>query len=441
MSSKKIYACLPFVELPKGEGIDFGLVHFWPSSEAAKFIEKPVLPDFQDYFETIRIIKAQKEKELITTTPLPLSALTCISIDDSINQELRETLLIDALYLLYFAISFRNMYYNAEVPKMKAFSKILPASEEFIQNKDIREKAFIAEAKREEVACITWVDEEICEALGKELQAIYSKDTDPKTRDDAIRLIRSIRFFVDRFFSKFENLLSSDIQLQDTLFEPEDTLFLASSFEVLLDINEKNPASDFRYKVRPMLHLKFSKPVELFWKWVDAFYLLKKQVIHGTIKPEDRFLDNPNFEVSLVHIGIKLFIYMTYYKLFKSKLIHASDDDSFAPPDFKWIHPQELLLYFWTEESLFRKISLLLIQMQKGNATPENESDLKLLTSLFVNFMERFYTQKELPFTRFLPSDEATLSPYYEAILNYGSDYGDHLAENFLLWIKKKRAF
>src|SRR5262249_4372330 len=148
------------------------------------------------------------------------------------------------------------------------------------------------------------------------------------------------------------------------LFEPEDTLLLASSFEVLLDINEKHPASDFRFKVRPMLHLKFSKPVELFWKWVDAFYLLKKQVIHGTIGPQDYSVENPNFKVPILQIGVKLFIYVIYYKLFKMHLVHSNDDDRFPPPHFKWIQPEEVLLFFWTEESLLRKLSLLLAQVK-----------------------------------------------------------------------------
>ena len=408
-----LYACLPFVELPEGEEIAMGPVHFWPSSVADEYLSSPGLASFQSYLGKVIADKR---------------SIACVSIDEQVQENLRDALLVDALYLLYFAVSFRNVYYNAEILKIRSFTKILPATEMFLSATACWDKACIAESQREEIVCINWLDKEICQALGKALEAVYLQNGDHKMQDASIRLTRAIRFFVDRFFSKFETLFSSD--LHPELFEPEDTLLLSSSFDVLLNIDEKHATADFRQKIRPMLHLKFSKPIELFWKWVDAFYLLKKQVIHGTPIPNDLFRDNPNFEVPLLHIGVKLFIYTVYYKLFKIHLIHSENGDRFTPPDFKWIHPQEVLLFFWTEESILRKISLLLMR----DTTAENLSDLKLLESTYVNMMERFFHTAH-PFAEFHPASKETLEPYLTPIFNH-----EDLSLEFLLCLKKRFA-
>ena len=136
-------------------------------------------------------------------------------------------------------------------------------------------------------------------------------------------------------------------------------IFIASSFEALFDINDKQAAADFKHKLRPLLHLKYGKPVELFWKWVDDFYEVKRHIVHGGDHILDPFFRyNPNFEISHILIGIKLFVYSVYYTLFQYRLLHSIHEDPFTPPDFKWIHPEEILLFFWTESFLLHKLSL-----------------------------------------------------------------------------------
>lgn len=433
MTKMEIYAGLPFVELAKEGQITLGPVNFWPSSDFKTHLPPSLQKPFAEYLETMSTIKTfgqTDNKKPITTLKLRTPSIACVSIETSINPRLKEPLLIDALYLLYFAASFRNVYYNDEIIPFKAFTKILPAKPEFITEKSYWEKMFIGEAKREDIACITWMDEEICKALGEALRKSYKAGDE---NDHAIRLIRSIRFFVDRFFSKFENVFALGLEFHPKIFEPEDTLFLSSSFDVLLNIDEKHPASDFRHKVRPMLHLKYSKPVELFWKWVDAFYLLKKQVIHGSPDPVDLFRENPNFQVPLLHIGVKLFIYAIYYQLFKDHLVHSERSSPFTPPDFKFIHPEEILLFFWTEESLLRKISALLMQIKGGKQSKENEMDIALLSSTYSSLLERFHLGEGEPPALFLKTPSESLEHYLNNIQQYGQGY---LPPNFLTLLK-----
>lgn len=424
MSEKKPYACLPFVEFTRKEGIALGPIHFWPSTDSEFHLSANFSLKFKNYLKKVNKEFAERP-------------IACISIDDSVPIERRESLLIDGIYLLYFASNFRNVYYSNEILKLSSFTKILPASEELLQNKDILIEIAIPESARERIACISWIDDEIAEALGKALSGVYESNADLSLFDESIRLIRAIRFFVDRFFSKFENLLTVGLELPPDLFEPEDILFLASSYDVLLNIDDRQASSDFRQKIRPMLHLKFSKPVELFWKWVDAFYILKKQVVQG-VKPDYLFLANPNFSVPLMHIGLKLFIYVLYYQLYQYRLIASETKDKFAPPDFHWIHPQEILLFFWTEESILRKISLLLMQIQQGKLTAENQSDIYLLSSLFVALMEKYYSKPPSKYIQYLPSPEGVLDPYTTPILNYGLLANESLHPEFMGWLQKR---
>ncbi len=427
MSEKVLYACLPFVEFLKEEPINLGPIQFWPSARSKHYLSDGFSASLEKYLHSIH--KFPEEGK----------SVVCISIEKAIPPERRESLLIDSIYLLYFASNFRNVYYSNEILKLSSFTKILPLSPEVL-SQDSWEKIEASDSVfYEKTTCINWVDEEISIALGKALSTVYDPLKAPAHFDESIRLIRAIRFFVDRFFSKFENLTNQGLELSSQLFEPEDILFLASSFDVLLNIHEQQASSEFRQKIRPMLHLKFSKPVELFWKWVDSFFLLKKQVIQGTPKPDDLFTANPNFQLPLMHIGIKLFVYVLYYKLYQSRLITSESSNSFTPPNFHWIHPEEILHFFWTEESILRKISLLLMQIHNNQKiSPENQSDLYLLSTLFVALMEKFYIQAPSKYVKYIPSPESILEPYFNPILNYGLIASDKLHPEFLSWLKKR---
>ncbi len=405
----EIYACLPFIELASEASIQIGPVSFWPSSKFAGQINAQDEETFQEYLHSIMQVKTQinnEDQHYVNTVTLTPHETTCISVSVDVPVEQRDHVVIDSIYLLFFACTFRNLYYGNEIISFGAFRKMVPASIDFISNKKNWEGLHIDETRRVETACIHLFDEEIYLGLGKALSAVYAKESnyDQETLDGYKCLIRSIRYLVDRFMQRFVNLIDKGLNLNQNLFNPEDILFLASSFESLFNIDDKDPAADFKHKLRPMLHLKYSRPVEIFWKWVDDFYELKRQIIHQGASPHPLFKSNPNFEISHVLLGIKLFIYAVYYKLYQYQLITPIHIDDYTPPDFKWIHPEEILLFFWTESSIIRKLSVFIKRAQTNTEENELFAEISLLSDLFLSIYERYHLHPIHDHVKFKPS-------------------------------------
>ncbi len=413
-----LYAYLPFVELAHESIIQLGPIIFFPASKSQEFLTLEDHHSFEAYIQAMSQMKTHRlhEADFVNTNQLILQQTTCISMASTISPELRDFILIDSLYLLYFACTFRNLYYRKAVPSFNALRKLIPASLEFIKHKSNWENSYIDQMYREETACIHLVDSEICQGLGRALEAIYQDNLPPEEqamRQYYKRMVRSIRYLVDRFFQRFINLLGTGLHFSDEIFKPEDVIFLVSSFEALFDINDKQPAADFKHKLRPLLHLKYGKPVELFWKWADDFYETRRRIVQGDVILDPLFRFNPNFEISHILIAIKLFIYSVYYTLFKNHLLQSIHEDLYTPPDFKWIHPEEILLFFWTEPNLLSKLSLFIRQIQYEPLTSEIQeelyADIHLLTHLFVSLYENYYLKPQSPEIRFIPTPLAEL--------------------------------
>lgn len=412
-SKLELYACLPFIEIAQESTIQMGPVLFWPSSKFEEWIDKENQSSFQAYIDSITQVKAKvisPQEKLVNTVILAPQGITCISILKDIPLNQRSHVVIDALYSIYFACTFRNLYYGNEIISFEAFKKIIPASLNFIKDKQNWEGLHIEETRREDTLCIHVFDQEIYSGLGKALSAIYlpsnstEQQTEPRILDGYRCLIRSIRYLVDRFFQRFVNLFGKGLNISDDLFEPEDILFLSSSFESLFNIDDKYPAADFKHKLRPLLHLKYSRPVEIFWKWVDDFYDLKRKIVHEGSSPDPLFVANPNFRISHVQLGIKLFIYAFYYKLFQYQLISPIHFDSYTPPDFRWVHPEEILLFFWTESSLIEKLSVFIKRAQANTEEQELFAEISLLSDLFLSIYERYYSHPQSTYVQFIPA-------------------------------------
>lgn len=413
-----LYAYLPFVELAHESMIQFGPVIFWPASKSEEFLPQHLHSTFNNYLQVVGQIKARSNSQdnvLVNTGKLDPKGTTCISIAADVPEEVREFLLIDSLYLLYFACTFRNLYYGQEIPSFNAFRKMAPAHEAFIKDKGNWEHLHINETDREETVCLHIIDPEICQGLGKALESIYlAPGTEDKEFIQAYkRLVRSIRYLVDRFFQRFVNLFGKGLYFSEEIFEPEDVIFLASSFESLFNLDgSQATAADFKHTLRPLLHLKYSRPVEIFWKWVDDFYEVKRRILHGETFLDPLFRLNPNFEVSHILLGIKLFVYAVYYYLFKYQLLQSTHVDPYTPPDFKWIHPEEILLFFWTESSVLEKVNLFIKQSEQGLLKDEALADMNLLTTLFVSLYDRYYLSEQIKgegIVRFIPSPVSEL--------------------------------
>lgn len=420
----QLYACLPFVELAHENSIQIGPILFWPASKFETFLNSEDHQDFQGYTKSISQIRTRAEADpsgLITTTQLAPQGTTCISIDTQVTSEQREFLLIDSLYLLYFACIFRDLYYGNEILPFQVFRKMIPASKDFIQNRSNWENLYIEESDREKTICIHLIDPDICKGLGELLASIYTLDSQssPEQIENYKRLIRAIRYLVDRFFQRFVNLFKEGLTLSEEIFEPEDIIFLTSSFEALFNLKEHHPIADFKHKLRPLLHIKYSRPLEIFWKWVDDFYEVRRRLIHKGEHPDPIFKLNPNFEVSHILIGMKLFIYSVYYMLFKYQILSSQSTDLYTPPDFKWIHPEEILLFFWTEPHLLIKLDIFITKVVKEEVQQDElYADIHLLANLFLSMYNRYYKQTQrAEGVYFLPSPLKDLQKHGTHIL------------------------
>lgn len=409
LTKNELFACLPFIELAHETPLHFGPVSFWAASRFSEWIEEEDQENFKAYIQSIGQIKTRTCEEthgFIQTATLSPEGTTCVSISIDVPPHLREQLIVDAVYSLYFTCNFRNLYYGTEVFPFNVFKKLIPASKEFIHNKQSWELLHIDERHREQTICIHLFDSEMSNALGRALSGIYqSQESDhPERIDKYRRLIRSIRYSVDRFFERFVNLFDTEIQFGQDLFQPEEIIFLSSSFESLFNIDEINSRADFKHKLRPLLHLKYSTPVEMFWKWVDDFYEIKRKVIHSGSIPHLLFCSNPNFQVSHTLLGMKLFIYSIYHTLFELKLISPIHFDQYTPPDFKWIHPEEILLFFWTEKSLLEKLKLFISRAQTETNDKELFAEISLLSDLFLSIYERYFLHPDGKGVKFIPA-------------------------------------
>lgn len=255
---------------------------------------------------------------LINSNKIDLGSIIFLNSDDGIklviNEEIKEPRGCgqDALYCLYFATYAHQLYENRDTP-------LFPRNEILTIN---------AEA----------IDYEVLKALGELLKRKYI-DKDP----EATSLLQSILYFVDRD-------MSHNLRVK--------LLMLSLGFQVLLKLNPQFPEAGLRQELRPLLHMKFSKPIELLWGFVDQFYRSLKKALDGLLDERPYFDQNPNIHIPLDIVAEKLLIYTIYEKLFRSKLIKGHEGFPTTPDDFQHIHPETVMLFFWPQDTLIKKFSL-----------------------------------------------------------------------------------
>ncbi len=357
---------------------------------------------------------------------------TCIYINNTVPQELRESLMVDGIYLLYFAAVYKELYLDWQIMPFNSFTYLVTTKEAEIFKGTAY---FLTHVAIEEIPT------DVLIGLGGALQTVYCQpNTQSADYKEFKRIIRAIRFFVDRFFEKFHNMLDGR-NFNERFFEPENILFLTASFEALFDISAENPASDFKFKLRPLLHLKYGKPIEIFWKWVDGLYKLRQQIVHvGTI-PDETFTLNRNFVITYSFYAIKLFIYAVYYKLFKLHMGDTSNSEQFYPPHFKNLNPEELLVYLWPEKELLLHISLLMDQVVRDPENREAQIDLEFLTGLY-HFMQARYGKnaREIDGLTFHPDQIKEVEVPLKNIQQHSSKIRAHLHEHFCEIIEERLA-
>ncbi|TXI36054.1 MAG: hypothetical protein E6Q59_10055 [Nitrosomonas sp.] len=390
----QLHACLPFVQIAMREGISIGPVFFWPADRAEQYADKSLLPLLGEYLETVTQVRAWcDEQACVDTVKIPASCVTCVSIDAQVPPEQRDSLLVDSLYLLFFCGTFTHLFESAKGPFFNVFIKVLPASEDFIRNQNNWREVHLLETQRECTVLLEKFDEEMCIGLGHALSCGYCTDACRSATETAKvqSLVRSIRYFVDRFYESFQNLIGTGLHIPRGFYEAEDIVFLSTSFEALFDLSEEHPHIDLKHKLRPMLGLRYSNSVELLWQWVDGFFGLREQIVHGLPLPDTMFRANPNFEISYFYLGMKLFLYGVYWRLHSYQLIPLSTEvQPGLPLHFKWVSPEEILAFFWPEEPLINRIHKTLVELENKWERRDLQSDLTFLGNLLHYIMEHY---------------------------------------------------
>lgn len=242
-------------------------------------------------------------------------------------------LILDALHLLYFAANAHKTYYDQPVePLFNYFENGLDEPTVF---------------------SMETIDSTLFQAFSELLRLT----ADSSKRAEVLRIVQAIK------------CLNESIALIEKGTTNESWhafLLLSKGFEVLFSLNPAFPSADLRQHLRPLLHLKFSHPVELLWKWVDQFYGSSLSALAGEQIEDPLFLDNPNVRAPLLLIAEKLLIFSIYDTLFAKKLLIGAGGTPSTPDDFKYIHPERVLVYFWTNETLEKKIALLNIQQSNA---------------------------------------------------------------------------
>lgn len=393
-----IHSCLPFLTIAADQPVQLGPVLFFPADKAIEIFDVDGGGEFLTYLESLSIT--------------PQSAMG-IALHTLIPDNQKDKLFLDALFVIYFIAIHRDLYQNLPIPSIRTFTKYISASEQFIlANKG---EAKLVTSFRKTTVHFDQSDLALCEALGKVLHQVYLEDQCEQSKKS---LIRSIRFFVDAFISQFENIIDTGVPLPNILFSPENVMCLNLAFEVLFDIDISHISSDFKQKLRPMLVLRYSRPVEMLWKWIDGYFGLFHSLTRSAEIPDIMFRANENYEFPFLHLGMKIYIYAVMHKLYLFKFLTPSYTTEDMPPFFHSIDPMEIIVYLWTEEGLLKKISIILMQLGTQPKNEELQNDVFRMTSVFNAKIRKFYLKTPPSGIQFIPQENPQLEKYARSILD-----------------------
>jgi hypothetical protein len=267
-----------------------------------------------------------------------------VSTEIDLPQDLRPNLISDALYLLYFCCNGYKIY-NGVIPDPICA---------YFQKKEMGAKVVITQET---------IDTSIFPAFSELLFWAYTMGAAKK--DDSRKFIQSISFLLNRYLNDREGWECPNWN---------HYLELSLGFEALFNLNPSNPGADLRQKLRPLLHLKFSSPVELLWKWVDLFFSAKGLLLKGQTPSNLCFSANPDIKSPLYLIAEKLLIFSIYDLLFQWHLSLGIAGTKTTPDSFSKIPPERVLVYFWTLETIDKKLTLLSIT--------QNDKELEMLLAI-----------------------------------------------------------
>lgn len=398
-----MYVCLPHLYLSQGRPLGMGPIRFYPSNTLDDFLSRDDQSEVQNYLETSPEVNRG----------------TRVCVHPDIAEEDIPELLIDAVYTLYFSAAYERIFHNDKPPKLQPFTEFVPASESAAKDPSNVESLKALDLKKNQKLEITIENDLMMNALGEVLFSAYLSEKN-LDQNQCRRIIRAIRYFIHCFHDKFRDLLGSEFLSDHRHFEPEEFLFLVTAFETLFDISPDNPNSDFKQKLRPVIHLKFGKPLETTWKWIDGFYRIKNEIVHKGNLPDVTFKENLNFEIPYISFATKLFIYSIYYDLYIMNLLPAHISEQHRPIAFHGIEREEVICFLWPEKELLKKISILMIQLAHGRIRDESITDVNMLAHIYQHML-RYYENSFKPIT-FIPTEKEEIDRLVEAIENLSEE-------------------
>jgi len=403
------YVCLPYLHLLHEQPVGMGPIRFYPATKYDEFVSGEVQGEIIGYLES--------------SGAAPRGS--CIFVDPEVPKGLLPEMLVDAVYLLYFAANYQDLYYSVKPPGFEPLTHYLPTPPDTIKDPKSREELKSLNLKDKHVIEVTFQENVMSEALGRILLCAYTECRD-LDNNECRRIIRSIRYFIHCFHDKFRNLLGTGDPIDSKLFEPEDFLFLVTAFETLYDIDKTHSEPDFKQKLRPVIHLKFGTPMETIWKWIDGFYRIEEELIHEGTLPDPIFRENQNFEIPYLSFAVKLFIYSIYHKLYGMGLVPATRQAEFMPLVFEGIDRSETLGFLWPETEILKKISILLMQLTHGKVRQETLLDVSMLSLIYRNILKYHENRQNGGDIQFIPTPKNELQPIVEAIENYSDEEFEH---------------
>lgn len=372
LATQELFACLPYVKMSLDDGVPLGPVHFWPVSSAGRFLSESDAAIIQRH--------------------IPDKTVTMVSINDEVPLENRGSLLIEAIYQLYFCSAFCHSTIGIEAVSLTAFTKIIPSPIECAQDDRCRATMVPSPSNSEQSEAIICVDEQIRVGIANVLNQIYLPNSEISAEEKKKRLsmLRGIRYFVDRFYRKFESLIGNRTFDFEKLHQPEDIIFLIASFESLLSLTESNPQFELKQQMRSIFALRYTESIDSLWNWIDGLYRIKNESMKGNDAIDIYYRRNPNFTVSYFYLGVHVFLYAVHAEMFRKGLISLEGQDESASPDFTWIKSQNVLIFLWPEKAALKQVYAVL------NRPPEKRIHLDrvnfhFFTVVFSNYMKNYY--------------------------------------------------
>ena len=290
--------------------------------------------------------------------------------------------LYEGLCALFFCNYCQNFLQVDDIPNFEEFSKIVFLSQ---KNEKLASLCLnLIQRQKDRKKFLVKIDHEIYLCLSKLFSKVYGLDNRDGVALKLRAFINSLRYFCQIF------------RFRGPLHDREKILILYRSFICLLDVSPTSELPDLKHKLRKMLHLKYYKPLEIFWHWIDSFYELKCALIQEKGQIDLKYRGNPNFIIPHLDLGLKFFTYAFYFTLASESFLGLKNSKinemQTLLQNFK---QKDLEILLWTDFSLLSKIEIFLNRVIQDPSSEDLQSEICYLLNLYLKMQELFETSRK----------------------------------------------